>query len=279
MKHRTGFERWTIAVFGWATVTAIVAPVAGRTHGWIAVPVALALGAAIPGAARALPASLDGVWGRRRATSLAWALLAAIAVLQMARLAAFMADANREWGATVPDPLSTHHQCLSAYVYAADLSRRGVDNLYDAGWYPLFDPPAPTCRIVDTPVRGLAPWVSDPYEYPPPFLLLPRAALALTGSFDAIRAWWFVIQGLSLIAAGVVLAVWIGGAAGVTIGLLLPAVLASLETLFALQFGQFHLMAMLLALAAMAAFHGRRLAWGGALLAAAILAKVFPPSF
>src|SRR5262245_62411547 len=41
MEHRAGIERWTIAVFGWAVVTAIVAPVAGRTHVWLAVLVAL----------------------------------------------------------------------------------------------------------------------------------------------------------------------------------------------------------------------------------------------
>jgi hypothetical protein len=276
MAGRAGFERWVVAGFAAATVAAIVAPVAGRGHAWAGGLVALATFAGTPRAASALPASLDGVRRRRRVVSILWALLATLGVLQMGRLSAFMADATREWGATVPEPLSTRHACLSAYVYAAELSRQGVENLYEASWYPLFDPPGPTCRLVTTSTAGLGPWVSDPYMYPPPFLLLPRAALALTPSFDAIRAWWFVLQALALIAAGVMLARWVGGSAGLTIGLLIPAVLASLETMFGLQFGNFHAMAVVLAVAGMAAFQERRHAAGGVLLSAAILAKMFP---
>jgi hypothetical protein len=276
MTRQAGFERWTVATLGAATVAAIVAPVAGRAHPWVGGLIALACLAIAPWAARALPDSLDGVVRRRPVVSVLWVVLAVIGVAQMGRLSVFMSDARQEWGATVPDPLSAHHQCMSAYVYAADLSRRNADNLYDANHYPIFDPPGPTCRLVPTAIKGLTPWIADAYEYPPPFLLLPRGALALTSSFDTIRAWWFVIQALVLIAAGLSLARWIGGTAGLTIGLLIPVVLASLETMFNFQFGQFHGMAMILAVGAMASFHGRRLAWGGALLAAAILAKIFP---
>ena len=273
---RIRLERWTVAALGALTILAIVAPVAARRQTWAGVLAALVCLAAIPWAARALPSSLDGVARRRPVVSLLWVALAVIAVLQMGRLSAFMADASREWGSTVPGPLATHHQCMSAYVYAADLSRRGVDNVYHAKWYPLFDPPGPTCRLVESPVRGLAAWASDPFEYPPPFLLLPRAALMLTSSYDTIRAWWFVIQALGFVACGVAFAAWIGGAAGLTVGLLIPALLASLETMFALQFGQFHVVVMLLAVAAMIAIASRQRAWGGALLAAAIVSKVFP---
>ncbi|HKA24648.1 MAG TPA: glycosyltransferase 87 family protein [Candidatus Eisenbacteria bacterium] len=276
MAGRIGWERWVVSGLGAATIAAIVGPVAAREQAWaggLAVAIALST---TPWAARHLPASLDGAWRRRRVVSILWALSALLAIAQMGRLSAFMADSSRTWGATVPEPLSTNHACLSAYVYAADLSRRGVENLYDARWYPLFDPPGPTCRLVATPVRGLQAWISDPYEYPPPFLLLPRAALALGASFDDIRAWWFVIQALALIAAGLGLALWLGGAAGATIGLLLPAVLASLETMFTLQFGQFHAAALGLALGAMIAFRERRQALGGALLAAAIVVKLSP---
>jgi hypothetical protein len=205
-----------------------------------------------------------------------WALLATVGVLQIGRLSAVMADASQEWGAVVPDPLATHHQCMSAYVYAADLSARGARNLYQASWYPMFDPPGPACRLVATPVEGLSRWVSDPYEYPPPFLVMPRAALALTHSYDAIRAWWFVLQALGVVAGALILASWIGGREGVVFGMLIPALLASLPTMFNFQFGQFHLVAVLLACGAMAAIHDRRHAVGGALLAAAIWSKLFP---
>jgi len=276
MTHRAGVERWTVAGFAAATMAAIAGPVALRVHGVVFAAVTLAALAAVPGMAAILPAALDGAWRRRRAVSLLWVLLATVGVLQVGRLSAFMADASREWGAVVPDPLSTHHQCMSAYVYAADLSARGVANLYDASWYPMFDPPGPTCRLVSTPVRGLSAWVSDPYEYPPPFLVLPRAALALTRSYDAIRAGWFVLQALEFIAGMVLLAAWVGGREGIVLGMLIPALLASLETLFSLQFGQFHLVAVLLAAVAMVSFRERRHALGGALLAAAVWSKLFP---
>jgi len=276
MANQIGVERWTVALLGAATVAAIVAPVAGRTHAWLGVLAALVAFSGAPWAAHALPSALDGVLARRRVASMLWLALALVGVLQMGRLSMFMADATREWGATVPDPAATHHACMSAYVYAAELSERRVANVYAADWYPIFDPPGPTCRLVATSVQGLAPWASDAYEYPPPFLLLPRLALAVTSSFTAIRAWWFVIQALALIGAGVLFARWVGGAAGLTLGLLLPAVLASLETMFGLQFGQFHAMAMMLALGGMVAVASRRTALAGALLAAAILSKMSP---
>ena len=276
MTNSVRVERWTVAAFAAATVAAIAAPVAARSQVLLGAVVALAPFVAVPWIARELPAALDGALRRRRVVSVLWVVLAMVSVLQMGRLSAFMADASREWGATVPDPSAVHHQCMSAYVYAADLDARGVENLYDSRWYPLFDPPGPTCRIVDTPIAGLGRWVSDPFEYPPPFLLLPRAALALTHSYDAIRAGWFVIYALIFVAAAVLLARWVGGCEGIVLGLLIPAVLASLETMFNFQFGQFHMMAMMLACGAMVAFHERRTAVGGGLLAAAILSKLFP---
>ena len=276
MAGRIGWERWVVGGLTATTMAAIVAPVAARGHAWVGFFAAAAALAATPWIARALPTSLDRAWPTRRTVSILWLVLALIAIAQMARLSAFMADSSREWGATVPDRLSTRHACMSAYVYAADLSRRGVANLYDARWYPLFDPPGPTCRLVPSSVRGLSSWIADPYEYPPPFLVLPRAALALGASFDDIRAWWFVLQALALIAGGLALARWVGGAAGLTIGLLIPAVLASLETMFGLQFGQFHALALAMALAGMIAFRAGRLTVGGGLLAAAILTKLTP---
>jgi alpha-1,2-mannosyltransferase len=276
MAEPVKLERRTVAGFTSATVAAIAVPVAGRANALAGVGVALACLVATPWIARVLPAALDGAFRRRRMTSLLWIVLAITAVLQMGRLSAFMADASREWGATVPDPSATHHACLSAYVYAADLARRGVDNLYDASWYPIFDPPGPTCRIVESRIQGIGPWASDAYQYPPPFLLLPRAAIALTSSFDAIRAWWFAIQALLFVAAALWVARWIGGREGLVLGLLIPAVLGSIEPMINFQFGQFHAVAMMLACGGMIAFEEKRASLGGGLLAAAILSKLFP---
>jgi len=195
----------------------------------------------------------------------------------MTRLSAFMVDSSRLWGSTVPDPAAASHQCLAAYVHAADLCRRGESNVYDERWYPAFTTPLYTePRGVSSPVAGLGRWVVDPYEYPPPFLLLPRAALAITNSFERIRTWWFVIQALCLAVGGLLLVRWIGGREWLVTGLLLPAILASIPRMLNFQFGQFHAMAIMLAIAAMVAFERRRLAVGGALLSFAILSKIFP---
>lgn len=276
MSEAIRIERWVVAGCAALTAAAIAAPVAARAHIMFAGLAAIAPFVAVPWGARRLPAALDGAWGRHRMVGTLWVLLACLGVLQMGRLSAFMADARREWGATVPDPSATHHACLSAYVYAAELDRRGEKNLYDAHWYPIFDPPGPVCRLVETGIAGLAPWASDAYQYPPPFLLLPRAAIALTRSFDAIRAGWFLIQALLFVVGGLLLAAWVGGGEGLVVGMLLPAALVSIPTMLDFQFGQFHVMAMLLACGAIVAFHDRRAALGGGLLAGAILSKLFP---
>jgi len=276
-REQVGAEHWVVGAIATALATAILTPVAARLNAWAAVLVVVACQAALPWAAHRLPARLAGAWRRHPALSLAWLLLALFALVQMARLSAFMVDSSRLWGSAVPDPAASNHQCLSAYVHAADLSRRGEPNVYDARWYPAFTtPPYAEPRGVESPVDGLGRWVHDPYEYPPPFLLLPRAALALTNSFDHIRTAWFVLQTTIFVTAALLLACWIGGAPGLLAGLLVPAVLASVPTMLNLQFGQFHATTIVLAVAGMIAFEKRRPALGGGLLAVAILAKIFP---
>lgn len=263
-----------------ATLAAVIAaPIAARA-GTIAV--AAVVGgcfAPIPVIARRLPEQLRGTLRRRPFVSIAWLLLALLAIFQMGRLSVFMADSSQIWGSTIPDPMVYGHQCLSAYVHAADLSRRGEPNIYDPHWYPAFTAPGTESPGFPSPVQGLSRWIEDPYEYPSPFLLLPRAALAMTNSFDAIRSGWFLIQTLVLLAASLILAAWVGGTAGLTAGLLVPLLFASIPTMFDLQFGQFHFMAVALTVLAMIAFHTRRNMAGGALLAFAILGKLFPAMF
>jgi hypothetical protein len=57
---------------------------------------------------------------------------------------------------------------------------------------------------------------------------------------------------------------------------MLPALLAALPVMLNLQFGQFHAMTVILAIAGMVAFEKQRSVFGGALLGFAILAKIFP---
>jgi Glycosyltransferase family 87 len=274
--RRVSREGWAVACSVSAIAAAIVVPVAGHVNVWTG---ALAGGLCfvpVRWAAARMPDPPSGARRRHPVISAAWCLLVLLAVVQMARLSAFMVDSSRLWGSTVPDPVAANHQCLAAYVHAADLCRRGETNVYDEQWYPAFTAGFDAAQGVRSPVEGLGRWVVDPYEYPPPFLLLPRAALAITNSFEHIRTAWFVIQSLCLLSGGVLLAQWIGGRPGLLVGVLLPAVFASFPTMLNFQFGQFHAMAIMLALAAMVAFERGRLPVGGALLSFAILSKVFP---
>jgi hypothetical protein len=271
-----GIERWAVASAFAALAAAIVAPVAARAGVPLAVALALACLAAVPFAARRLPESFDGGFARHRALSCGWLLLVLIAFAQLARLSAFMFDPANTWGSAVPDPEATGHQCMSAYVHAADLARRGEPNLYDERWYPAFRGLNGASTDVESPVGGLSHWLEDPFEYPPQFLLLPRAALAVSNSFLSIRAAWFALHALAVFGAALAVAAWIGGREGRLAALLVPAIAASLPTGLELQFGQFHGTAIALAVLGMLAFEARRDALGGSLLAAAVLAKIFP---
>jgi hypothetical protein len=224
---------------------------------------------------RWVPSEVVGARRRRPVVVVLWALGALLALVQVGRLSAFMTDPERIWGSVVPDPVAADHACLSAYVVAADLSRRGTTNLYDERYYPAFAGDAARL-IAPADIRGLKKWLDDPYEYPPPFLIFPRAALAVTDDFLAIRTGWFVLQALGLVVVGAWLARWIGGRDGELAFLLLPVVLGSLPTMLGLQFGQFHVATLLLSVAAMICFEERRPAVGGALLAVATVSKLFP---
>jgi hypothetical protein len=211
------------------------------------------------------------------AASLAGVLTLA-AVVQIARLSCFMADPSLPWCSTFPpNDFSVRHMCVAAYVHAADLSRRGVPNVYAEEHYPVYA----LTQLDGTPrvqskVLHLATYLRDAFEYPPPFLLLPRAALALTNDFLAIRTGWFMIQAPIFCAFALVLAAWVRGCRGGLAGLLVPGLLSSFPFLFNFQFGQFQLAAVLLAVSGMLAFQVRRETLGGALLAGAIVTKIFP---
>jgi hypothetical protein len=270
-----GVEQAAVRLFGVLVCLAVVLPVLPRL-GLIGGGLALLLAA---GAAwlvwRWVPESVAGARERRPVVAALWALGALLALLQIGRLSAFMAEPDRIWGSVVPDPVAADHACLSAYLVAADLSRRGTANLYDERFYPAFA--GDTAKLLAPgDIRNLRKWMDDPFEYPPPFLVFPRAALALSDDFLAIRAGWFVLQALGLIVVAAWLARWIGGRDGQLAFLLLPVLVASLPTMLGLQFGQFHVATLLLSVAAMICFEERKPAVGGGLLAVATVSKLFP---
>ncbi|MCP4901919.1 MAG: DUF2029 domain-containing protein [bacterium] len=219
---------------------------------------------------RKLPVDLDGVRNRRILTSALWCLLALLALVQTARLTTYMADPTSDWYLSTRNPFWAKHECMTAYFYGAELADRGERNLYDTIHYPGLNPEAqPT-----TQMQGMV--VEDPFQYPPQFLLLPKFASMLTQNFSTIRVVWFAIQASFFVTIAMALAQWIGGRSGRLAAWLIPLAFSAFPTLQALQYGQFHLAAIVLSMTAFLAFEKGRSVTGGALLAAAVSAKIFP---
>jgi hypothetical protein len=219
----------------------------------------------------ALPATIDGQLGRRPWRAVAWSLLALLAVVQTARLASHQADPEVAWWVTTQNPAWSGHLCVSAYVYAADLHHQGETNIYEAEY-----PPEDSSAGRQPTVENLKGHIECGFQYPPPFLLLPWAALRVTNDFYVIRPVWFALQGLGFLAVALSLCRWVGGPRGRLALWLLPAVWVAVPTLENFQFGQFHLSAFALAVAGMLAFETRRIGLGGALLGAAVITKLYP---
>jgi hypothetical protein len=277
-------ERGVLAVvLGLGLATPVMAATAAVAHlapgsGRIAWPVGgLAAAAAFFTGWRCktrFPASIDGAARRHPVRTVLWLLLSVIALLQVGRLGAFMVDPANTYGSAFPDPGLTNHMCMTAYVQAAALARDGDPNLYDEQHWPAFHPKS--TKEAPSTVWELGPRLEDPYEYPPQFLLLPRLALALTNHFLIIRAAWFAVQCLAFLAVALLLAGGLEGRDRVVVGLLVPALVASIPFLVNLQFGQAHLFTFTLSLGAMVAFRRARSPLGGLLLGAATVFKLFP---
>ncbi len=276
---KLGVERTAVAatmVFGVSPILGVAAAVS--TDGPLS-GVALALRAAACGLAavvvvrliaRRLPEGLDGLARQAPKKCALWLLLALVATLQIARVSVFMVDPAARWASAFPpSEEAARHTCLSAYVYAAELHRRGDDAaVYQRATY--RDPTA------QTDIGNLAPYLGDAFLYPAPFLVVARGLLAVSPDFLVIRSVWFVLNILVFMAGALALAAWIGGRTGLRVGFLLPAALMAIPTLLNFQFGQVHLVTLVGATLAMALFATRYDKLGGLLLGAAILVKVFP---
>lgn len=236
---------------------------------------ALLLGAvggwAVGRVAERLPADLDGVSRRRPVAAALWVVLALAAIGQGGRIATFMTDDTFAAGPTIPDYFA-HHMCLPAYLQAAELNDAGEENIYAPAHYPgLCRDAAPA-----TAVPGMDKYLEDPFQYPPVFLLVSELALAVGPDFDAIRTGWFVLQALVFAVLALAIARWVGGAAGRRALFLFPLVWLAPATNFNFQYGQFHLIVVMVAIAGLVAVERGRDAVGGGLLAFAALTKLFP---
>ena len=127
-----------------------------------------------------------------------------------------------------------------------------------------------------TRARFIGPFEVDLYQYPPAFLVLPRAPVAAGLDFLTIRKLWFAVQSIVLFATMVLLARWIGGSSGLLVLLLVPVVWLSPTTRLALQIGNFQLTAFALTVLAMIAFDRGRVGRGGFALGFAAVSKIYP---
>jgi len=207
---------------------------------------------------------------RSRPWLVAWLIVSAIAGVQNARLAVFMIDPSRADASVFPDrEFFRQHSCATAYTEASRLAATGA-NVYDPALY--RDAHSKTPRHM----RSIGPFEVDQFEYPPPFLLLPRVGSALGLDFFAQRRIWFAVQSLTWLLAGLALARWIGGRPGLLAGALVPVTMALPPTLLTLQIGNFQISALVLSVLAMLAFARARHAPGALALGFAALSKVFP---
>lgn len=254
----------------------------GASVGWsLGVPglltlllVATALAFLVPWLSARLPTTLDGLARRHTLLFALYVALALFAVVKTAQLSIFIGDPARPDLQALPGNSFTQtHSCLTAYVRAADLSRQGVENLYeDAFWHgSLGLPPLPPG--VENPYH---PFHLDNFSYPPPFLLLTAPLSPFAADFLAQRALWFGLNGVLLALGLWLVARFVDGPAAHRVLLLAPLLFGSLPILITLQIGNFQTATVVLSIVAMVALHRGRAVSGGALLALTILSKVSP---
>jgi alpha-1,2-mannosyltransferase len=119
-------------------------------------------------------------------------------------------------------------------------------------------------------------FVLDAYEYPPPFLVVPRLLANAAPTFLRFRTVWFAVQLIAVTAGLVVVASHIGGVTGAYVLALSGFVLAPFAVTTTLQIGNAQLAFVALPMVAMVLFDRRRPIAGGALLAYATVSKLYP---
>jgi len=200
----------------------------------------------------------------------AGAIVAAVLLVRLAVFAGYV-EPPRAWSAAPWSAFMTQHACSTAYWTAATRIKQAPD-VWDIAVSSLGQDPA-TGRLIP---RTMGAFNVDPYEYPPTFLLGPRALAALTPDYVAFRNVWLLLNALLVIAGMAVIARELDAATGRRTLWLLPLAIVPLTTIYPLQMGNAQLLYIVTAMLAMAAFARGRHALGGLLLAFTIVGKMFP---
>jgi len=196
------------------------------------------------------------------------------ALILLTRLCVFIVNPAAVGWAISPSRglgLQFTHSCLSAY-YVAARAVPTVPNVYE---YELYSFPAESPTAIRKP-RRIEMFNIDVYEYPPPFLLLPRTLAVLAPDFLRFRMVWFALNGAVVLIGLLIVAQMFGPVIGTRAFLLSPLVLASDITIGTLQVGNLQAIVFPLAMIAMVLFAQRRYLVGGTLLAFMTVSKLFP---
>jgi alpha-1,2-mannosyltransferase len=209
------------------------------------------------------------------ALDIVFVLSAILSLVQLVRLCVFIVNPAAVGYALGPHRgvgLPTSHVCMTAYFVAADSVAR-VPNIYDE--YKLYslptqDPQAPR------KARTIGPFDIDAYEYPPPFLLLPRALAIVAPQFLSFRMLWFALYGSVVLIGLLGVPRMFDSVTRTRVLLLSPLLLGAEVTIGTLQIGNLQAAVIALAMLAMVLFTRGRYLAGGALLGFATVSKLFP---
>jgi len=195
-----------------------------------------------------------------------------VALVQLARLAVFMIDPAQVGASILPSSeWERRHSCVSSYFVAAQAIDRSP-NVFDDALYSL---PGSDPHALRKP-RMLDGFRVDVYEYPTPFLLLPRAIDLAATDFLHFRSIWFGLNGAAALIALLAVAGLLAPAIRTRAVLYAPFVFAAFPMGSVLQKGNAQILVVAVSMIAMVLFARRRYALGGLLLAFAAVSKLYP---
>ncbi len=235
----------------------------------------------LPFALKLLPDSLPNHRSGFRLMFSIWVVLGLAASYRVVSLGVFMLDAEDTAYAVATDPrpfddeklnkpFSPKHNCFTSYMIGLELAVDGDENIYEPKKYRGADGSTNVHQKVKDILNV------DTYQYPPTFLLLPRAVMLLTDSFFQSRTYWFTLNLIVFSLTVAVIGYWIGGRTFNAFWLAWPLVAIAPTTLLTLQIGNVHFLIISLSLLGMVMLEKRHYKLGGLILGYVIVAKIFP---
>ncbi|MGA7315170.1 MAG: glycosyltransferase family 87 protein [Silvibacterium sp.] len=263
---------WLAGAFG---VFAFAGIMGLGASSWVAIFVAVGVTATVALASWNRPIVPIDKKAASSALKILFLIAAIVSLVQLGRLCVFIVNPAAVGYALGPHRglgLLSRHLCMTAYFVAAQ-SVATVPNIYDE--YKLYSLPTPDPDAPRKP-RTIGPFDIDAYEYPPPFLLLPRTLAIVAPQFLNFRMLWFALYGSVVLIGLLAVTRLFDPIIGTRALLLSPLVLSADITIGTLQVGNLQAAAIALAMLAMVLFTQRRYAAGGALLAFVTVSKLFP---